>query len=700
MDSTGNNDLGSVPRKRSSLIEGMIPRKETPPSSSIASTKTRISLPDAAIPRKLKEAKLPSTEHVIPKNKKIERQSNPSSLDMASVPRKPKFGEAKASKEAGDIQAPASNVISKKKQKKVKKLSSSSEVKEEETHHQLQFVVTSEDPFLIQIPLLGVPLKRGITTQSKIQSTSEHHESSKHANALRNPPARTETKKRVNYKELQDTDDEEFLMDSDEEQQLALARKKKKSKKKLKRDSTTTSTAADASNENQASMEATPVDGEPAILMESSQVVVDTTSIDAPPPGTLNTLWYSHERFCNIWVMEKAISWRTRPSVRLEWLKENFPEGFEPTSTLPVVDKQEARRMVEAALTNPVIWYDARKRMEVSRIAPEACPLILTMAAAKEYRDTQGKPKFRLQEVSVEREEVYLIKWRGRSHLHASWERGSDIIKMDPSNNTARHKIRRFVQNQELSLGLEWKKVLEDERTTTAAIHSHGSVGTPDDDDNHQVEEYFPQDCAEVERILACDESEMDMSLFAKQRAQNIKTEEDKETIREAPRSQTDTWNSQEAVEKLLTPLPWDPEDNVRYVVKWKGLPFAEMTWEYWRDIKQEAVDETEDFWRRQQPPSDKVIEKTNLPHPHVREFKKLQESPEFGRSDFDRPILGNLPKDKEEDTEVKRGFKLREYQLEGVNWLLFNWFNKRSCILADGKFIPHTSTDFCFQIT
>ena len=36
------------------------------------------------------------------------------------------------------------------------------------------------------------------------------------------------------------------------------------------------------------------------------------------------------------------------------------------------------------------------------------------------------------------------------------------------------------------------------------------------------------------------------------------------------------------------------------------------------------------------------------------------------------------------EDVSAENPLKLRSYQLEGVNWLLWNWFNKRSCILAD----------------
>ena len=35
----------------------------------------------------------------------------------------------------------------------------------------------------------------------------------------------------------------------------------------------------------------------------------------------------------------------------------------------------------------------------------------------------------------------------------------------------------------------------------------------------------------------------------------------------------------------------WDPGDYVCYVVKWKGMQASEVTWEYWKDIKQKYVD-------------------------------------------------------------------------------------------------------------
>lgn len=36
------------------------------------------------------------------------------------------------------------------------------------------------------------------------------------------------------------------------------------------------------------------------------------------------------------------------------------------------------------------------------------------------------------------------------------------------------------------------------------------------------------------------------------------------------------------------------------------------------------------------------------------------------------------------ESMPLKNGVVLREYQIEGVNWLIFSWYQRRNCILAD----------------
>uniref|UniRef100_A0A3P9PJL5 Chromodomain helicase DNA binding protein 7 n=1 Tax=Poecilia reticulata TaxID=8081 RepID=A0A3P9PJL5_POERE len=54
-----------------------------------------------------------------------------------------------------------------------------------------------------------------------------------------------------------------------------------------------------------------------------------------------------------------------------------------------------------------------------------------------------------------------------------------------------------------------------------------------------------------------------------------------------------------------------------------------------------------------------------------------------------------------ESSREYRNGNALREYQLEGLNWLTFNWYNSRNCILADEMGLGKTiqSITFLYEI-
>ena len=66
----------------------------------------------------------------------------------------------------------------------------------------------------------------------------------------------------------------------------------------------------------------------------------------------------------------------------------------------------------------------------------------------------------------------------------------------------------------------------------------------------------------------------------------------------------------------------------------------SEVTWEYWKKIKQDYVDLSEEFWQRQQPTTvEKVKPISERPHPHVRYFKKLSVLPSFGVFKVKRPV-------------------------------------------------------------
>ncbi|MEQ2163856.1 hypothetical protein GOODEAATRI_000349 [Goodea atripinnis] len=95
-------------------------------------------------------------------------------------------------------------------------------------------------------------------------------------------------------------------------------------------------------------------------------------------------------------------------------------------------------------------------------------------------------------------------------------------------------------------------------------------------------------------------------------------------------------------------------EPVIYYLVKWCSLPYEDATWELKEDVDEGKVEEFGKIQNRQP-----RLKRTA--RPAASAWKKLEETREY-----------------------KNGNTLREYQLEGVNWLLFNWYNRQNCILAD----------------
>ncbi|XP_066235091.1 chromodomain-helicase-DNA-binding protein 7 isoform X3 [Saccopteryx leptura] len=112
-------------------------------------------------------------------------------------------------------------------------------------------------------------------------------------------------------------------------------------------------------------------------------------------------------------------------------------------------------------------------------------------------------------------------------------------------------------------------------------------------------------------------------------------------------------------------------EPVTHYLVKWCSLPYEDSTWEVRQDIDQAKIEEFEKLMSRE--PETERVER-----PPADDWKKSESSREY-----------------------KNNNKLREYQLEGVNWLLFNWYNMRNCILADEMGLGKTiqSITFLYEI-
>uniref|UniRef100_A0A6B2EIQ7 Putative snf2 family dna-dependent atpase n=1 Tax=Phlebotomus kandelakii TaxID=1109342 RepID=A0A6B2EIQ7_9DIPT len=110
-------------------------------------------------------------------------------------------------------------------------------------------------------------------------------------------------------------------------------------------------------------------------------------------------------------------------------------------------------------------------------------------------------------------------------------------------------------------------------------------------------------------------------------------------------------------------------EKTKHYLIKWKSLAYEDSTWELEEDADQLKIEQYERF--NKMPPRNEWKPKRR-PHPDL--WKKLEKTPVY-----------------------KGGNSLRPYQLEGLNWLKFSWFNTHNCILADEMGLGKTIQSLTF---
>uniref|UniRef100_A0A674AY00 Chromodomain helicase DNA binding protein 6 n=1 Tax=Salmo trutta TaxID=8032 RepID=A0A674AY00_SALTR len=105
-------------------------------------------------------------------------------------------------------------------------------------------------------------------------------------------------------------------------------------------------------------------------------------------------------------------------------------------------------------------------------------------------------------------------------------------------------------------------------------------------------------------------------------------------------------------------------EEVTHYLVKWCSLSYEEATWELQEDVDPGKIREH--------------FAAPAIERPQPDKWQKLDKSKDY-----------------------RNGNQLREYQLEGMNWLLFNWYNRKNCILADEMGLGKTiqSITFLFEM-
>eukprot|EP00903_Cladosiphon_okamuranus_P007802 g7551.t1 len=265
---------------------------------------------------------------------------------------------------------------------------------------------------------------------------------------------------------------------------------------------------------------------------------------------------------------------------------------------------------------------------------------------------------------------------------------GGDLHLEDPRHPSNRQKLLRYNNKMEQEYGVQWRKVLEDQDR-----EEEGEGATVE-------KEYFPADMVEVQRIITCEVSSTRHEAVLRQERHDILsgdsdsnqgTEKKASVAGSAGNGGDDDDDDDD-----------DPDSLVLYLVKWRGLPYDQSSWEHFKDIRF-ASDQILDFWDFCRPGPEEMaaveaqvaaggkgngggvrgggetLKGHNL---RVRDFAKLAVSPVFGITKAERAAKAGGAAGSAESGGG--GLTLRDYQLEGVNWLLWNWWNHRSSILAD----------------
>ena len=243
---------------------------------------------------------------------------------------------------------------------------------------------------------------------------------------------------------------------------------------------------------------------------------------------------------------------------------------------------------------------------------------------------TNGSRWFQEDDASVDLEkyeERFLVKWDGLSFLHCSWETEKDLVEFCDG---AKGRLSTFFRKAEGGLLYEADERLDGD--------------------------YFDPSWITIERILDVEEADED---------------------------------EEEPSEIILDVNDPNFEDGTgcQIQIKWVNKSYSESNYEFERDLilnEVEYKEELAQYEKRKVKPSREDM-KTQFAEGD-RQKKKLYKT--FGDkiklSDEEKEELVKEYQDTLASRVFKNGGQLRDYQAEGVSWLMSNHVNKRSSILAD----------------
>lgn len=237
-------------------------------------------------------------------------------------------------------------------------------------------------------------------------------------------------------------------------------------------------------------------------------------------------------------------------------------------------------------------------------------------------------------------EERFLTKWSDLSYLHTSWETQHDLIdQVDGAKQYLSTFFRKSVNGILFS---------QDERNDG---------------------DYFDPAYCQIERILEVPDHEGKNKLPSTAREEETATAADFGIVTDRN----------------------DPgfEDGTgrQLLIKWENMTYSESTYEFERDLIINDVEYKDDlkslFHRNQKPTRSEFKQSASAAEEEKRRSYKI-----FGDNskmdDKERQRKVQAYQKKLEDHVFCNGGQLRDYQAEGIAWMISNYVNRRSCILAD----------------
>lgn len=176
-------------------------------------------------------------------------------------------------------------------------------------------------------------------------------------------------------------------------------------------------------------------------------------------------------------------------------------------------------------------------------------------------------------------------------------------------------------------------------------------------------QDYFDPSWITIERILNCDT--------------------DEENVNEKEKDPIKRYNI------ILDPKHPDFEEGTgrQLHVKWVNKNYSETSWEFERDLilnEVEYLEQLEAFeMRKEKPTREEMKSREDVSKAEMKRLCKVFSEKVKTNEEEREKLIKKYQKDLEEK-EFKNGGQLRDYQAEGVSWLMSNHINKRSSILAD----------------